>query len=647
MRSSIELDPTETGSQHASDIPLIFDDPNVEHFEDPRPSGPQADPSSSFSITTTTTPLESPGTWKVTRGLPRGIGGRLGRILVPSVQHGVHVKTPPTQLARDEYSAGHNASPQQQSPVDSRDKPYAKRRVDNGQTSPGLDAEETNASMFQLPQPIYGHSPTDAPGHSAHTYALTPASTHTPAQSSSTRASRIHTAPLQSTSGGNLQDPEHYYHSPKPAACSQPEQMLASYQSLHNPTIRTTRTRNSHIPTGPSCSGSGLNIQSTPPMAPGHVPLRRTPPKATELLRTRSVSSPAGPRSIPGGCAFSSVVSPLVFSEPATLFPGDDSIGRRSRPLAIDNLLNSPLNSPITWDGAMCAARSQPKGLQANSEDASFISYHFAEPIITPWYNQSLSSMVVPGGHLVPSVPLRATAPAEDPSSHLPRPHLPANLTASGQPPNSGSGRSGSDNISNVSITRANGKPVSFKYNQQIGPDRSDRTHTRRESKPYLRTFVTRKARPVKYEGNLERLKQRCREHGADEGAIDLLGKIFADEVSEVALTRSLTDAEAETGEFGIVTGKVYTAFLEPIDEGEGAAPRYICRLCHSDQTWRHAKDVVRHLKRDHFGLAHPCDKWYVFNHLLTLASIDSCASWVCSGQKFYTSGERTRHYCK
>jgi hypothetical protein len=178
---------------------------------------------------------------------------------------------------------------------------------------------------------------------------------------------------------------------------------------------------------------------------------------------------------------------------------------------------------------------------------------------------------------------------------------------------NSGGGRNGSDFNINVD---ENGNLVSF--NKQIGPNRSCGTYTRRESKPYHRPTppVMRKSRPVKYEDNIQRLQQRCRKQGADEGAIDLLGKVFANGVGLEVLMRPLTDAEVETNELGIVTGRVYTAFLEPTYEGEGATPRYICRLCHSDQAWKLAKDVARHLMRDHFGLGHTCRRWYVFDHL-------------------------------
>ena len=119
------------------------------------------------------------------------------------------------------------------------------------------------------------------------------------------------------------------------------------------------------------------------------------------------------------------------------------------------------------------------------------------------------------------------------------------------------------------------------------------------------------------------RLQQRCRRQGADEGAIELLGKVFTHEVSLEALTRPLTDGEVETKEFGIETGRIYIAFLEAINEEEGVGTYYICRLCNSEQIWKHHKDVVRHLRRDHFGFADVCNQWYVSGCSLRLLSID------------------------
>ena len=159
--------------------------------------------------------------------------------------------------------------------------------------------------------------------------------------------------------------------------------------------------------------------------------------------------------------------------------------------------------------------------------------------------------------------------------------------------------------------------------NQQIGPIRTNGTERRQASKPYRRpTPAARKTRPVTYEGDLIRLQQRCRRQGADEGAIELLRKVFTNEVSLKALTRPLTDAEVDTKEFGVETGRVYIAFLGTIDE-EGVGLYYVCRLCHSKQIWRHHKDALRHLRRDHFGLADVCNQWYVSGRSLTLPIIN------------------------
>jgi len=198
---------------------------------------------------------------------------------------------------------------------------------------------------------------------------------------------------------------------------------------------------------------------------------------------------------------------------------------------------------------------------------------------------------------------------ANAPSFHIP-PRT--NPTACGENPNSGAGSSGS----NVNIAGASGEPTPF--DQQIGPSRSSKTNRRQLSKPYQRpTPAPRKTRPITYERNLVRLQQRCRRQGADEDAIGLLDKIFANEVSLEALTRLLTDTEAETKEFGIDNGKVYNALLGYLNEEDGVVPRYHCRLCHSEQTWMDPRGVLRHLRRDHFGLANVCDQWCVFDRSL------------------------------
>jgi hypothetical protein len=211
---------------------------------------------------------------------------------------------------------------------------------------------------------------------------------------------------------------------------------------------------------------------------------------------------------------------------------------------------------------------------------------------------------------------------AGDPSSHVPPYLAQANLTASNETLNSGAAPGDSNASVGGTCTCTMGGPTSL--NQQNGPTRSNGKKRRLVPKPYQRpTPAARKTRPITYEGNLVRLQQRCRRQGADEGAIGLLGNVFTDEVSLEALTRPLTDAEVETREFGVETGRVYIAFLETISEEESVGAYYVCRLCHSEQIWRHHKDVLRHLRRNHFGLADVCNQWYVSGRSLTLLIIN------------------------
>lgn len=244
-----------------------------------------------------------------------------------------------------------------------------------------------------------------------------------------------------------------------------------------------------------------------------------------------------------------------------------------------------------------------------------------------------------------PYTPPTRTSPPEgfalinDPISYVPSHPAHTNLTAFGENPNPRAWPSGSG----VSIGDGPTSP-----NPRAVRSNGDRTIQAQELNPTPRSTpcTALRPRPVSYESDLVRLQQRCREKGADESLIALLGKIFANDVSLEALIRPLTDAEAETKEFGIETGKVYTAFLGYANEEEGVPPRYICRLCHGTQTWKHSKDVLRHLRRDHFGLADVCGQWYVSIRSLTLASINVLPGEY-SNQKFYTRGELTRHPCK
>ena len=135
-----------------------------------------------------------------------------------------------------------------------------------------------------------------------------------------------------------------------------------------------------------------------------------------------------------------------------------------------------------------------------------------------------------------------------------------------------------------------------------------------------MRTVVTphvddnviyRKTRrpPAAYTPDVEVVVEDCRADGGEEHAITLLPVIFSDGISEKALTRKMTREEARKHHNGIST-QVYRMLLRSDKAG-----RFHCRLCAVDANqngWKNAKDVLRHLKRDHFGLVHVCPRWLV-----------------------------------
>ena len=135
-----------------------------------------------------------------------------------------------------------------------------------------------------------------------------------------------------------------------------------------------------------------------------------------------------------------------------------------------------------------------------------------------------------------------------------------------------------------------------------------------------MRTVVTphtdynvifRKTRrpPAVYSPDVEVVVEGCRADGGEEHAIALLPDIFPDGITEEALTRKMTREEARKYHNG-ASGQVYRVLLR--SDGTG---RSHCRLCSVDANqngWKNAKDVLRHLKRDHFGLVNICPRWLV-----------------------------------
>ena len=123
----------------------------------------------------------------------------------------------------------------------------------------------------------------------------------------------------------------------------------------------------------------------------------------------------------------------------------------------------------------------------------------------------------------------------------------------------------------------------------------------------------------VEYEPDTSRLQQRCSREGGDPDAISLISIIFAEGVNLSALRRQKTAEEVACQVFGEGPGQVYLGFLETIrmeqGEGEDGEFRYRCRLCPyfaKAASWKHERDVLRHLRKHHFGLADECEHWCV-----------------------------------
>ena len=139
-------------------------------------------------------------------------------------------------------------------------------------------------------------------------------------------------------------------------------------------------------------------------------------------------------------------------------------------------------------------------------------------------------------------------------------------------------------------------------------------THSRVTTHPYTRVSFRKKARPAaEYTPDLALVRAHCTADGGDPAAIGLLQTVFADGILADALTRYMTRDEARKYNHG-APGQVYRVFLRA-DNGK----RFHCRLCASDADeggWEYAKDALRHLKRDHFGLGTRCDRWSVLLYL-------------------------------
>ncbi len=134
-------------------------------------------------------------------------------------------------------------------------------------------------------------------------------------------------------------------------------------------------------------------------------------------------------------------------------------------------------------------------------------------------------------------------------------------------------------------------------------------------SVPFVRRTKTGRRAPVcgppqTFEGCPDILATRLADEGADTDAVDLIRDvIFVGTVTEGALTAPINSRELSFKYGGVK--KMWQLLLKVTDIAPGAK-NYCCRLCPQERRpeYKNAVDVLRHLKRDHFGMAVACQYW-------------------------------------
>ena len=162
---------------------------------------------------------------------------------------------------------------------------------------------------------------------------------------------------------------------------------------------------------------------------------------------------------------------------------------------------------------------------------------------------------------------------------------------------------------------------------------------------PFSTISYRKQPRPAAtFVANVIQVQAQCAGTGGDPAAIGLLPAIFVDGITQKALTRQLTNSEACDYHNGSA-GQVYRVLLR-VDEDE----RFHCRLCAigaDEGGWKHAKDALRHLKRDHFGLGTHCDRWsvflFIYEHTIWIQGSHVA---LVSHKVAYTAAELKRHHC-
>lgn len=130
-----------------------------------------------------------------------------------------------------------------------------------------------------------------------------------------------------------------------------------------------------------------------------------------------------------------------------------------------------------------------------------------------------------------------------------------------------------------------------------------------------IRGHGRRRLPAEEFEEDISKLTNRLIIQEVDRAVVELCSAIFAQGVSLEALNARMTRKECE--KHGLRSGMRYRMLLDVVKVIEDGVlvDRHVCRLCHRDEApaYKHHRDALRHLRRDHFGMGFQCTKWLVF----------------------------------
>jgi len=103
------------------------------------------------------------------------------------------------------------------------------------------------------------------------------------------------------------------------------------------------------------------------------------------------------------------------------------------------------------------------------------------------------------------------------------------------------------------------------------------------------------------FEGEVPDLKKRLLAKGAKKQAVERCDVVFENGVTIEALEKRMTREQCEI--LGVRDGMQFRLFLESLGKADGRmAERHQCCLCPPGKEYKHHRDALRHLLKDHFG---------------------------------------------